>query len=111
MAWFRGLAALLAIGAGLAVHNGRVRYLKARERDLARRVDEAVAHITTLRGLLPICASCKKVRDDGGYWSQIETYISDHSAAEFTHSVCPECVKTLYPEYAQTLGIAAGPKS
>ena len=50
----------------------------------------------TLSGLLPICASCKKVRDDGGYWNQIEEYISAHSEAEFSHGVCPDCFKDLY---------------
>jgi len=55
--------------------------------------------IKTLRGFLPICASCKKIRDDGGYWSQIEAYISEHSDAKFTHGICPECLKKLYPEY------------
>lgn len=59
----------------------------------------ALANIKTLSGLLPICASCKKIRDDGGYWSQIESYISAHSHAEFSHGICPECAKQLYPEH------------
>jgi hypothetical protein len=63
---------------------------------LIHELEEALAHIKTLSGLLPICARCKKIRDDKGYWSQIETYISQHSSAQFTHSLCPECaVKTL----------------
>jgi hypothetical protein len=53
-----------------------------------------------LRGLLPICASCKKIRDDKGYWNQMETYIEAHSEADFSHGVCPECMERLYPEYA-----------
>lgn len=53
--------------------------------------------IKILRGILPICSSCKKIRDDAGYWSQIELYIREHSDAEFTHSICPQCVKKLYP--------------
>jgi PAS domain S-box-containing protein len=56
--------------------------------------------VQTLSGLLPICASCKKIRDDRGYWSQIETYISRHSRAEFSHGLCPECMQRLYPELA-----------
>jgi hypothetical protein len=48
---------------------------------------------------LPICASCKKIRDDGGYWQQLEVYISNHSDADFTHGICPDCMKKLYPEY------------
>lgn len=62
--------------------------------------DLKAAHdnIKQLKGLLPICASCKKIRDDKGYWSAVESYIQIHSEAEFSHSICPECVKRLYPE-------------
>ena len=62
-------------------------------------LQEAISKIKMLSGLLPICASCKKIRNDQGYWEQIENYIRDHSEAEFNHSLCPECVKKLYPEY------------
>ncbi len=67
---------------------------------LAAKVDElrqALDQIKTLQGILPICSSCKKIRDDRGYWNQVEVYISDHTDAEFTHGICPECVKKLYP--------------
>ena len=57
--------------------------------------------IKILSGFLPICASCKKIRDDKGYWNQIESYIKKHSEAEFSHSICPECAKNLYPEFVQ----------
>jgi PAS domain S-box-containing protein len=60
---------------------------------------DAMSKIKTLSGMLPICASCKKIRDDKGYWNQIESYIKRHSDAEFSHSICPECAKKLYPEY------------
>ena len=53
-----------------------------------------------LSGLLPICSSCKKIRDDKGDWNQIEGFIQDHSEAEFTHGICPDCKKTLYPDYS-----------
>jgi PleD family two-component response regulator len=59
---------------------------------------EALDNIKTLKGLLPICANCKKIRDDQGYWKQIEAYIEDHSDALFTHGLCPECVKLLIDE-------------
>ena len=59
---------------------------------------KALADVRTLGGLIPICASCKKIRDDKGYWEQIEVYIRDHSDAQFSHSLCPECVKVLYPD-------------
>ena len=55
--------------------------------------------VNLLTGMLPICASCKKIRDDKGYWNQIETYIRDHSEAEFSHGICPDCAKKLYPEF------------
>ena len=59
-------------------------------------LEDALANVNQLSGLLPICASCKKIRDDKGYWTQIESYIKDHSEAEFSHSICPDCVKKLY---------------
>ena len=65
---------------------------------LINELQEALAKVKTLSGLLPICANCKMVRDDKGYWKQIESYIRDHSEAEFSHSICPACVKKLYPE-------------
>jgi len=58
----------------------------------------ALNKVKTLSGMLPICASCKKIRDDKGYWNQIEAYIRDHSEAEFSHGICPECMKKLYPD-------------
>lgn len=61
-------------------------------------LQEALEKIKTLRGLVPICASCKKVRDDKGYWKQVEIFIQEHSEAEFSHSICPDCMKKLYPD-------------
>jgi hypothetical protein len=58
--------------------------------------------VKTLSGLLPICASCKKIRDDSGYWTQVEVYVRDHTEADFTHSICPECAKKLYPDIYAT---------
>ncbi len=58
-----------------------------------KELEEALAKIKTLRGLIPICASCKKIRSDKGYWQQLEEYISEHSEADFTHGLCPECLK------------------
>lgn len=60
-------------------------------------LQEALAKIKTLGGLLPICSVCKRIRDDKGYWNQIESYIQEHSEADFSHSICPECAKELYP--------------
>jgi PAS domain S-box-containing protein len=78
---------------------------RRRENDLAdlnARLQESLDHIKTLSGLLPICANCKKIRNDQGYWEQVETYIKQHSDAEFTHGLCPDCLKELYPEYVHT---------
>ena len=61
-------------------------------------LNNALEEVKTLSGFLPICASCKKIRDDKGYWNQIEAYISEHSEAEFSHGICPECAHNLYPE-------------
>ena len=63
----------------------------------------ALANIKTLNGMLPICASCKKIRDDDGYWEQIESYIQEHSSAVFSHSLCPECLEKYYPEETNSL--------
>jgi len=65
---------------------------------------EALAKVRTLSGLLPICANCKKIRTDQGYWQSIESYIGEHSEAEFTHGLCPDCMKKLYPEYCDEDG-------
>jgi len=66
--------------------------------ELIRELTEALKHVKTLSGLLPICASCKRIRDDQGYWQQVETYISRHSDASFSHSVCPDCGAKYYSE-------------
>jgi hypothetical protein len=65
---------------------------------LIKDLQEALAKVKTLSGFLPICSSCKKIRDDKGYWNQIESYIRDHSEAEFSHSICPKCSVELYGE-------------
>lgn len=73
--------------------------LNKRLRKMVKELHAALEEVKTLGGMIPICASCKKIRDDKGYWNQIELYIRDHSEAEFTHGICPECAKKLYPEY------------
>jgi PAS domain S-box-containing protein len=69
-----------------------------RER-LITELQDALADVKLLSGLVPICANCKKIRDDQGYWTQIESYIQDRSDAKFSHSICPDCAKKLYPDY------------
>ena len=76
---------------------------KAAEQERERLVSElreALTQVKTLSGFLPICASCKNIRTDSGYWQQIESYLSEHADVEFTHGICPECVTKLYPEFA-----------
>lgn len=63
-----------------------------------RELEKAIEEIKILRGILPICSKCKKVRDDSGYWNQIEAYIQSRTEAQFSHSICPECARILYPE-------------
>jgi hypothetical protein len=81
----------------------REHYRKGREGEHRRALEEraalqqALSKVRQLSGMLPICASCKNVRDDRGYWTQPEAYIPDHSEAEFSHSLCPECGEHLYP--------------
>lgn len=102
--WFSILIVVAIAGAGaglgVGVHRGRVRRLRERQLELSTRVDEALAHIKMLRGLLPICAWCRRVRDDAGYWTQMETYVREHSQAEFSHGLCPDCLTEHFPEEA-----------
>jgi phosphoserine phosphatase RsbU/P len=62
-------------------------------------LSQALDQVKTLRGILPICVSCKKIRDDDGYWNQVEVYVSAHTEADFSHSLCPPCLKKMYPEF------------
>jgi len=71
------------------------------KRDLQQKtmeLQDALGKVKLLSGYLPICASCKKIRDDKGYWQAVETYIDSHSEAKFSHGICPDCIQKLYPE-------------
>ena len=71
-----------------------------REREeLIRKLQESLTEIKTLRGILPVCCFCKKVRDDEGYWEQVDVYIKKHLDADVSHSICPECLRKHYPDY------------
>ncbi|MBN2124486.1 MAG: GAF domain-containing protein [Deltaproteobacteria bacterium] len=88
--------------AAIALQNSRSlderdRAERQRER-LIKELKGALSRIKTLNGLLPICSACKRIRDDKGYWNQIEAYIQEHSEAEFSHSLCPDCAARLYPD-------------
>lgn len=96
------LAGLLLVGGIFGFIRFRIARAEHRQRVLQQRVDEAVAQVKTLRGMLPICARCKKIRDDSGYWQQVEEYVHSRSEAEFSHGICPECMKELYPDFKES---------
>jgi CheY-like chemotaxis protein len=73
--------------------------LQEKHEQLIRELQEALANIKTLSGLLPICAWCKKIRDDKGYWKQVEEFIMLHTDTQFSHGICPDCVKKVHPNY------------
>ena len=76
---------------------------EAEQQRIIQELQNAMAHVKLLHGLLPICSGCKKIRDDQGYWSQIEAYISEHSEAQFSHGLCPDCTLKYFPEYKDDL--------
>jgi PAS domain S-box-containing protein len=84
--------------------DGTYRGRRASNRDITERkqmqeaLQKAFDDIKTLRGILPICMHCKKIRDDKGYWKAVEVYVGAHTEAQFSHGICPECVKEYYPE-------------
>jgi hypothetical protein len=90
--WFMGLG-----GQGIARH--RLILEKEGREKVIGELQRALREVKMLSGLLPICASCKKIRDDSGYWNQLEEYFRLHSDVEFSHGICPDCVKKLYPDY------------
>lgn len=76
-----------------------IRNLQKELQDKNTQLQEALDNIKTLKGFIPICANCKKIRDDAGFWNQIEIYVSNHTEAEFSHGICPDCAQELYPEF------------
>lgn len=97
------LQARLAVGARMVeLQSALARRLTERE-ELIQRLQVALAEVKTLSGIIPICAGCKKIRDDKGFWNQVEAYIQTHSLATFSHGLCPECTTRLYPEIAEDI--------
>ncbi len=90
--------AFMILSALLGVFWGKIKQADKEKSVVIAELKKALEEIKTLSGFLPICASCKKIRDDQGYWKQIEVYISEHSEAEFSHGICPECAEKLYPD-------------
>lgn len=94
-----GVELLARVSSALTLKN-EMDCRKEREEELRRSNEElqrALREVKVLRGLIPICASCKKIRNDGGFWQQLEEYIGEHSEAEFSHGLCHPCLKKLYP--------------
>ncbi len=84
----------------IAIAVARFEDLRALRR-LNDELQRALEQVKTLRSLLPICAGCKKIRDDGGYWHQVEVYIRDHAGVQFTHGICPDCMVKYYSDYGK----------
>ena len=82
----------------------RRKQVEAEQRNLIKSLQRAMDEVKTLWGLIPICANCKKIRDDEGFWKQLEEYIQEHSSAKFSHGICPDCARKLYPEIYDKLG-------
>ncbi|MDH4317211.1 MAG: hypothetical protein OEV64_02370 [Desulfobulbaceae bacterium] len=100
--WMRLLIVTITLLFGLISQKlaNKITTAYQREKAITIRLEQSLDEIKILRGILPICASCKKIRDDQGYWNQIEAYFSAHSEAQFSHSICPECLVKLYPKTA-----------
>lgn len=103
--WNAGMLTGIFVLAGVGL--SLVRSDLKTQRDLNATLVRSLAEIRELKGLLPICCSCKKIRDDGGYWVQVERYLSQHTSVEFTHGICPECLNRLYPEFSKRAGIVS----
>jgi glucose-6-phosphate-specific signal transduction histidine kinase len=87
----------------IALSMSTLRVTLCRERTLRAEVQKALGEVRLLRGLLPICSSCKRIRNEQGTWEQLEAYVRARTDADFTHGLCPECVRALYPELADRL--------
>ena len=87
----------------LSLSNQRLAHLNKEFSTKNQNLENALAEIRTLRGFLPICVNCKKIRDDQGYWNQVEKYVQARSEAVFSHSICPDCMKKLYPDVAESV--------
>lgn len=98
---FTGILALglaVALGWSLALRRA-VKLKTAALKVTIGELEGALAEVKQLSGLIPMCAGCKKIRDDGGYWEAVEAYLGRHSEAQFTHGLCPDCVQVYFPDF------------
>jgi hypothetical protein len=101
-----GLVVLWNVGLRVVAFSGFARLIshlcdmQVRLRATVQQLEHTLHEVKTLQGLLPICANCKKIRDDHGYWQQVETYLTERTNVTFTHGICPDCMQRLYGEFA-----------
>jgi hypothetical protein len=105
--WLSAIFGITAVVVGAAIFIKVTNPLLQKLHETIEELKNSLSKVRLLSGLLPICASCKKIRDDKGYWNQIESYISEHSEAEFSHGICPDCARKLYPEFRKKDGTKA----
>ncbi len=105
--WLSGILGIVVVAVGAAIFIKVTNPILQKLHETIEELKDSLSKVRLLSGLLPICASCKKIRDDKGYWNQIESYISEHSEAAFTHGICPDCVRKLYPEFRKKDGTEA----
>lgn len=99
------------VAAATTEHNITARKQAEKEKnELIKQLQKALAEVKTLRGIIPICMICKKIRDDKGYWEQVEVYIHKHSEANFSHGICPDCLKERFPKVYEKTLLLEGPK-
>ncbi|WFR62466.1 hypothetical protein P9222_30455 [Paenibacillus amylolyticus] len=103
--WFR--AELTPLSHGNSIPNTDLALIAhmdiTEQKKTERQLKKALSDVRTLRGLLPICAVCKQIKDDKEHWNSVERYLEKHTHAEFTHDICPECIRRLYPKYSNIL--------
>jgi len=93
-----GALAVVVIALGAGIFLRLTNPILSRLGDTVAQLEKTLGEVKTLRGIVPICSFCKKIRDDKGYWDQVEKYVQQHSEATFTHGICPECMAEYYPE-------------
>lgn len=96
--WLLGLMGIIFGAWRIKIQIAQRREIEEKREALIAKLEDALNDVKTLTGLIPICASCKKIRNDSGYWEQIESYIHQHSGADFSHGICPDCLEKLYPK-------------